>query len=260
MATKQEISEHIGTILKNSPELHNLEYEVGFSIYVNTFVKRMVSDKLFDSEKGVRIHSDDFYKGSVFLDYFCDVIEGNYMVRDNLVTISKKLRELEKKEKIDKGISYLNLESVIGEVGLYAKEHDADYYTQASTLKQIIERYAREHKPLEPSQSIKADPYYEALGLMIYDMVSDENKHLLVDTSCRVELKALVFADSIAGYLKKKENAAQINTILGQKEFLKASLGAIEFLAQEITMEEAYSNIQNYFNERMNDGSKKTHA
>jgi len=260
MATKQPLPVHVGTILKNSTELHDIEYEVSFSIYINTFFKRMISEELLGKEKGVRIYSEDFYKGLIFLDYFCGVIEGNYAVRDNLVTLSKKLRELEKEKKLDNELSYLRLEAVIGEAGLYAQDHEPDYYSNKATVKSIEERYTQKHIPVDTSTAIRADPYYEALGLMVCDMISDANKPLVENVSSRVELQAFVCCDLIINYLQDKTATSRINDALSQKEYLKASLQSIEALAQYVDKDKLSDQIDKYFSKAINDANKKTHS
>jgi len=125
MKNKQDLEVHVGTLLKNLPEQHDIEFKVGFNLHSNTFFQKLVSKELI--EKGVRIHTDDFYKGLVFLDYFCGVIENDYRVCDNLVKISKALRKAEKEKGEDKNASYLKLGVVVEEATLCAKENSDDY-------------------------------------------------------------------------------------------------------------------------------------
>ena len=94
MTTEEKTLNHLGTLIKNIKPLHDFEAEVGFNLHSLTFFKRLVPKEIMD--KNVRVRPDAFYKGLIFLDYFCNIIADNYDVCDNLIVISKSLRKLEK--------------------------------------------------------------------------------------------------------------------------------------------------------------------
>ena len=92
MTTKQDLATRVGTLVKNLPELHDVEYKVVYNLHENTFFQKLISEKVL---KDVRVRPVDYFKALVFLTYFTGVIEEDYTVCENLVKISKALREEE---------------------------------------------------------------------------------------------------------------------------------------------------------------------
>ena len=242
MNIKKEITNHIGTLLKNSEELHDLEWNITFNIHLNTFLKKLIPKELLGSSTGARINSDDFCKGLIFLDYFCNILDDNYQVRDNLIIISKKLREIEKDSDVDKELSYLPLDVMVGEAGLYAKERKDPY-----SYDTIKERYDSRKRIDFSSRSLKkADLYYDALGLLVHDLVGDERKGLLRDIESTSELGAIIFSDCVLGYIKDSKSKSEVNEVLKNKKYLKASLTALDSLIKESSKDELNSRINEH--------------
>lgn len=230
-----DLAEQIGILLKNMPNLHDIEFKIGFSIHENTFLQKLVSSSNID--KGVRIKSGAFHKGLLFIDYFCTVLDNDFGVCDNLVTISKKFRDAERKKKEDKGASYLDFGLVVLEVGLYSKEKGDSYY--AGCKDEIKTRYMSEPAIDINSDSLrKIEPYYGAIGAMVVDLVSDERKPFLGDARNRLQLNALVFTDCVLGWLKDQNYVQQVKDELQKKEYLQASLTALKALTKEASIEE----------------------
>lgn len=192
MKSKQNLAERIGLLLKNLPELHDREYTVGFNMHENTFFRKLVSDALL--EKGVRVKPADYFKALLFLDYFSGVLEDDYKVCDNLVTISKKLREDEKASGKNTNASYLNIETVVEEAGLCAAEREAGFYSSKPRLKAIRKMYDSCNAKVDfGSPSIrKGEPYYEAIGLKVCELVSEKRRNMLENAASRAEVLALV--------------------------------------------------------------------
>lgn len=233
-----DLATHVGTLVKNMKELHNTEFKIGFGLHANTFFQKLVSLNIIQGQ--ARIRSDGFYKGLLFLDYYCNIINNDCKVCENLVTISKKLNEVAKEKGIDTSLRYLPLECVVVEAGLCSLEKGEDYYK--NELDAIEQRYmGTDHKKEDmvvftPRPERKADPYYEAMGLMVADLVSDERRDTLKDVTNRHELQAVVFSDCALNIIKDQKYITKTNEQLKNKDYLKASMTALEGLMKESTL------------------------
>ena len=228
-----DLATRVGTLVKNLPELHDVEYKVGFNLHENTFFQRIVSKELL--KKGVRVQPLDYFKALVFLDYFTGIIEDNHKVCDNLVAISKALRKDEKEAGENRGASYLNLSTVIAETGLYAKEKQDDLDVDA-----VKSRY-NSQPAVDFDSAKKPDPYYKAMGAMVSALV--QRKELLENIASRADLGAVVFTDAVLGILKDPNYQSKVNEALAKKDYLNASLIALEGLSKEVSLEDIGSFI-----------------
>lgn len=246
MKTEQELITKIGTLIKNSPDLHNLEYEVGINLHTTTFFQKTVSKKVLD--KGIRVKPVDYLKALVFLDYFTSVIEDDCRICDNIIEISKVLRKEPKdtdvKEDMSEDPSYLSLDTIVADAGLCAKEKGDDYYSIEPNIKNVRERYEslKETVDFKSGSIRKADLYYEAIGQMICDLVEEKTKPQLKEANSRIEVGAIVFTDSIMNILKDTNYRSKVNKMLEDKEYFEASLTALDGLSKEISIE----NMQDY--------------
>jgi len=243
----------LGAMMKNMPNLHDLEFEIGFNLHSNTFFRKLIPAELLGEDKGVRIDSDSFYKGLVFLDYFCTVVQDSYKARDNLITISKKLRELERDLGVDKELSYLTLESVAGEAALCAIEKGEAFYTEPKALDAIRKRYKAVNGDVDFASPAarKPDPYFKAIGMMAYDVVSPGRRKHLEHVNGRADLGALVLIDCMIGQVKDKKAADDVKAAVEKHDYLTASLLALQGAARSITKEDVYKRIEDDFNKRL---------
>ncbi len=241
------LTDRIGTIVKNLPNLHNTEYTAGINLHTTTLFQKMISKGVL--EKELRIKSVDYCKALIFLNYFTEVLENNYTSCDNLSTISKVLREGNEEELADSEIDpqempwYLGIRTVVAEVALSAKEKGKEHYSK--TEKDNIEkRYnERNHYVDFSSQSIKkSEPYYKAIGQMLLDIAGKDAEKHLENTSSKVELEAIIFTSIISGILKDASCKSKVDDELQKKNYLCASILAIESLSQEISQ----STLQSY--------------
>lgn len=245
MKSKQNLVTRVGTLIKNLSALHDLEYEVGVNLHTTTFFQKLVSKEVL--EKGVRVKPLDYFKALVFLDYFTSVIEDDYRLCDNLLTISKILRKDEKEKDVkDMGedSSYLSINTIVADAGLCAKEKGKNYYSKESNIKKIRKRYDSQKDTIDfSSDSLRrADPYYEALGQMVCDLVGKEMEEQLRNVTSRVELGAVVFTDQILSVLKDSTYKSRVNETLSKKDYLEASLTALDGSSKEISL----SQIESY--------------
>ncbi|VVB78015.1 Uncharacterised protein [uncultured archaeon] len=241
-------NEHIGTIVKNLSPLHDLEYKVVFSMHENTFFQKLVSTEVIDR---TRVKPIEYFKSLMFLEYFTKVVEPGYTVCDNLETISKKLRESEREkgeDKGEKGSSYLNLETVVFETGLFAKEALVKSGKKALTKKQeseIRKRYDLE-RPVDLSSPNlrKLDPFYEAIGEMVASQLNDKSKPYLLGVKSRSDLGALVFSDSILGCIDDNATCTRVYSALANNNYYEASLIALKSLIYESSISKIQSAIE----------------
>jgi hypothetical protein len=255
MSAKKEdgLVTRLSAMMKNMPELHNLEFEIGFNLHSNTFFRKLIPTELLGEENGVRVESEGFYRGLVFLDYFCSVVQDNYKARDNLIIISKKLRELEKELGVSKELSYLSLDSIAGEASLCAKEKGEGHYSDAAVLKGIKERYKAINGDVDftSDKARKADPYFTAIGTMAYDLVKDKRRDHLNYVNGRADLGALVFTDCMVELMKDKKQVDEVEEALNKHDYLGASMLALQSVVKSISKEDVYLKIELHFNERL---------
>ena len=229
----QNLAERVGALIKNMPFKHSTEYKVQFNLQENTVFQKLISVDVI--EKGVRIKPEQYFKGLIFLTYFTEVIENDPQVCDNLVAISKNLREEEKKRNINNSASYLEMDFVMLETGLGIHDHGDGHYTKEKTA--IKARYAAGAGEISLDRQV--DPYYIAIGKMVYDMVSDQHKPLLEKVCSRSELGALIFVDSILGVLKNADEKAQLEAKLNSGEYLGGSIAGAEALGRVANIDDA---------------------
>ncbi len=229
----QSLVERVGALIKNMPFKHSTEYKVQFNLQENTVFQKLISVDVI--EKGVRIKPEQYFRGLIFLTYFTDVIENDHQVCDNLVAISKNLREEEKKRNLNSSASYLEMDFVMLETGLGIHDHGDGHYIKEKTA--IKARYAA--CAGEISLDRQVDPYYVAIGKMVYDMVSDQHKSFLEKVCSRSELGALIFVDSILGVLKNADEKGVIEEHLSRCEYLGASIAAAEALGKGANIDDA---------------------
>lgn len=240
--------EHIGTIVKNLTPLHDLEYKVVFNLHENAFFQKLVSKDVLER---VRVKPEDYFKALIFLDYFTRVIDNDYSVCDNLENISKALREQERErneDKGEKGPSYLTLETVVFETGIFAKEKRLKAGKKDITKREaneIKKRYSQEEQiDLNSPDSRKLDLFYEAIGEMVSNQISDNIKPYLSGVQSRADLGALVFVDSVFGYVDDKTTMQQANKELAVNNYYSASLIALKTLMKQASISKIKSSIE----------------
>lgn len=235
---EKNLMEQIGKILKNTPELHDTEYEVGFNMHTNTFFRKMVSKEVID--KGVRMGSDDFYKGLVVLNYYCTILQNDYSVCDNLVKISKTLRKHEKDMGKDEMLSYLTLDMLTSELGLYAQENN-----NSSGLKAIESRYSS-FGNIKTGDLKEADPYYQSISQMAYDLSSPTLSKYFTGAKSRSDIESVVFCDALWKNIKDEKIKVSIDEELKKEEYLKASMIALDGLKKEADRDKLLTLIKNH--------------
>ncbi len=224
---KERTLHHLGSMLKNMPELHDREYKVGLNLDENTFFQKLVSEELL--VKGVRVEAANYFRGLLFLDYLTGVIEDDYEICDKLVKTSKKLRKAEKElDQQHREASYMQLGAVIMAVGQLTKERDYD-------VQAIKQRY--DAKKADVDLAREADPYYSALALRVYDLVDEKRAVLLEKVTSRTELQAVVFTDCALEMLETPEYRDGVNDSLHAKDYFTATIIALKGLNEEVTEE-----------------------
>jgi len=237
---KENENKHIGALLKSLKPLHNLEYKVVFNLHENTFFQKLVSKDVLDK---VRVRPIDYFKSLVVLDYFTRIMNNDYNVCDNLENLSKALRDKEKEKGVEDGeggVSYLSLDTVLFETGVFVNENRLKSGKKDITKKEeseIKKRYSQEEKfDLNSSGVRKLDPFYEAMGEMVCSQVSDNVKLYLIEANSRADLGAIVFSDSVLGVLEDDASKKEIYDKLSAKDYYSASLSALKSLMKESSL------------------------
>ncbi len=240
-------SEYIGTLVKNFEPLHDLEFKVTFCLHENVFFQRLISK---DVQQRVRVRPVDYFKALIFLDYFSKVIDNDYAVCDNLENLSKALRDQERAKGEDKGEagpSYLNLETVVFETGIFAKEKQLKSRKEMTKKQEaeVRKRYQQEKSvDLSDPNSRKPEPFYEAIGEMVISQLSDKTKPYMMGVKSRADLGALVFVDSVLSYFTDKQLEQDVTAELSKNNYFSASLTALKALAKVSSMDKIKSAIQ----------------
>ena len=245
MIEEQKIIERLGLFMRNIPNEHEKEYKFGTSITNNTFFQKLVPIRIIENK--FEIKNDDYLRSLLFIDYLVNVIDrGNDEIIRNYQTLNNYMKER------NNDFS-LNLEAIVMEAGLYVKEKPEDFLTDKKNVSEIKNLYDEKNTQINPeSDNLKpVDLYYEAIGRMVYDLLSDDNKELLYNVKGKSGLKALVFTDAILQYLKDDEEKSKIKSILRLKnkkpktkikeylrngEYFSASIYALYNLSRQVDL------------------------
>ena len=220
----------IGTLLKHLPPLHSIEFKTGYNLHENTIIQKLVEKGVM--EKGVRVKPVDYFKALVLLSHLCGTMGQGYKACDNLVTISKALRDQERAEGKDEGRSYMSLPAVVVEAGLDAQEIPRVLLTR---------RHKAEQQLVDIPTLARADPYYEAIGLCACNLVLPESRKYLEGLRSRVDLRAVVFADCVGQTFKDP----RIYDALAKRNYAAAAIAALDAMrtnASRQRLEEVIAN------------------
>jgi len=233
--SKDELASRLGVLAKNLPNQNELEQVIGMNIHSNTFFQKMLSTDV--RKRGCKMHSNDYYKGMVFLDYLATTLLDDINVFNNL----DELSNIAQKEIQN---PYLTIDMVVIETGLYAKEKPVNYFEKKNII-EMKKRYDKENATvdLESAGLRPAEPYYDSIGLMIADLVDPKHHDYLANVSGRNELKAVIFTSSALPYIKDEEAKKNIYASLGENDYFGASLIAIDSLRHDTSL----SDIQDQF-------------
>ena len=235
--------EYVGTLVKNLNPLHDLEYKTVFNLHENTFFQKLVSREVLER---VRVKPIDYFKALMFLDYFTRIVEKDFAVCDNLERLSKAIRDEERKEGIDKGekgASYLNLETVVFEAGIWAKEKGISKKSFGKKeIEEIRKRYQQEKQIGFDAR--EPEPFYDGIGEMVCQQVGDKMKPYLIGTRSRADLGAIVFIDSILTFIEDKSVEAAVYSKLESKDYFSASILALKQLIGEASLSKIKSAIE----------------
>jgi len=243
-----ERAKTIGTLLKNLPVKHTREYTQGLTLDENTFLQKLISEDVLTAKikmqhedgktrthAGIRVKSENYLKALVFVDYNSTVLDESTSICENLITLAIKVRELKHKEDSDKIVLDLNLETVVLETGLIAQQRSSES-PDSSQPNNITRRYNQNNAFIGNSPLRNIEPYYQALGLRIVEMVSPERRQYLDDVTSRLDLGAVIFTDCVLGVLKDQETIDLIEKDLSENK-LKASISAFYAIRNEATVE-----------------------
>jgi hypothetical protein len=230
----KEAVSRLGCILKNIPYEHGREYEYVFNLAHNTFFQKMVPRKII--ECGFDMEPEKYFGLVIFLDYLTSVLLGDEKVLNNLRIIYEYMKKSSEAFKLESDL-------VILESALSAKELVIEYKNKTGKeyfrehFAEIKERYNQHNyiPDINSKSSRETDPYYNAIGLMIYNLFSDESKEELLHVKGKGDLKALLFVDYAMRYLKNEELRKQVKENLKRHDYFTASVLVIDELQKEVT-------------------------
>ena len=233
---KNDLETEAGRFMKSLSSLHDIEHKLRYHLHETTFFQKVVPKEIL--EKGVRIKPKDYFKGLAFVSYYCNIIEGNSTLCDSLVDISKKLREKEKQSGLDGGASYLSLKSVMLEAVLESAE------TNKSNIKS---RYDQAYSKIKKADD--AGPFYIAMGTMLLDTLNDKRKPIVSDISALVDYHAIIFTDEILSELKNPTEIKRIETFIKKKNYLEASIAAMNAMTDVATRDKLLEQLGDDYND-----------
>lgn len=256
--TETERAKNIGTLLKNLPQKHAREYTQGLTLDENTMLQKLVSEEILTAKikmqhsdgktrphTGIRVESKDYLKASIFVDYYSTVLDETISVCEGLITLAIKVRELSQAK--DRTILDLNLETVVIETGLVAQQRSSES-PESGQLGNITQRYDQSNTFVAENPSRKIEPYYQAIGLRIVEMVSPERRCYLDDVNSRSDLGAVIFTECVLGVLQDQETIDLIEKGLAENK-LKASVSALYALRNEASVERLGDAIRRNYND-----------
>jgi len=234
MEKKQEVVSRLGSLLKNIPYEHGKEYDKVFNLAHNTFFQKMIPLKIV--ECGFDIETERYFGLMIFLDYFTNVLLGEDRVLNNLRSIYKNMKEKDEKFSVSSNLVVLESALTAKEFVMENKSKIGKNYFRECTA-EIRKRFNQQNHVLDFSSGSmrKTDPYYNAVGLMIYDLFSDESKEELLHVSGKQGLKALLFTDYASKYLKDKNLRDGIKESIRKHDYFTASVMTIDELQREAT-------------------------
>ena len=212
----------VASLLEQSNNLSNKTYRLNFDPVQEITLKKMVGEDMLN--KRLIIEEHDFFKGILLLNYYCSVIAKSYDVVDSLYSFAVQLERVDRsKDPIIKDV----IEHVFQDsfkknifVGDYVERGTRAAY---NSMKQDIN--------LSGVQFIKVSPIYSGAAKIINDTLTNLEPNLLTIES-RADLNALIFIDAIYPYIMSDSNLPQVNRLLEKKDFLNASITALQIASK----------------------------
>jgi len=235
--------EHLGALVKNMTDLHQREYKIRYNLHENLFFRKLVSPQVLDK---LRAKPLDYFKSLIFLDYYTRILSDNdFSACDNIETLSKAVRDIEREKGIanaENGASYFKLETVVLETGMCFKQKHAQAGL-SKIPKNEITGARRRYQQDKISLTRKIEPFYEGLGEMVKCQISEPMQRYIPGIKSRADLGALIFSDSVIAVIKNKKCTQEVVAMLECKDYLGASITALDYLASESSPERIKQSI-----------------
>lgn len=241
-----ERARNVGTLLKNFSSKHTREYAQGLTLDENTILQKLVSEGILTARinmkhkdgktrthTGIRVESESYLKALIFLDYYSTVVDESMSACNYLITLAIKLRELSQES--GNLVLDLNLETVVLEVGLVAQQRYSES-PNSSQPDNIAQRYIHNNAFIGNAHLRKIEPYYQAIGLRVVEMLSPERRQYFDGVANRSDLEAVIFTDCVLGVLKNQQTIDLIKQDIPENK-LKASITALDAIRKEATLE-----------------------
>jgi hypothetical protein len=226
LAGKPEVK--VGYLLQNMPSESSKQYAINFDPVENLFLDKLVNQEVVD--KRIIMTAKDFFRGIVFLDYFCTIICNDTVVLDELLSVSKVL------ERKDPDLDP-DLPLVVKYAGIFHHTNNARSLRADNQDRNSVQRYRRKNKKYEPEYVVarKISPIYEALGAKVCELAKNETiKQQLPEILSLYDLKAALFVDAVVENISNEQSKTEILAKVQEKDYYKASFFAMKKLEEEV--------------------------
>lgn len=219
----------IGYFLQHMPPESKKDYAINFDPVETLFLEKLVTQEVLD--KRIIMKAEDFFRGIVFIDYFANIICGDYGVLDDLYKLAI---DLEKRNKtLDPDISLF-----VRYTGMYYLCHVGKNLVREGADKVSLQRFTKRNKEYGPQYAClrKISPLYEALGKKVHDLAKDDAiKQQLPNIYSLYDLKAALFIDAILEHLQDDKLKGKIMDKIRAEDYYKASVIAITSMSKEVS-------------------------
>ena len=219
----------IAYLLEQSNNISGKIYRINFDPVQEILLKKMITNEFLD--KRIIIEEQDFFKGTIALDYYCSAIAGNYEILDEMYKFAKALEKKDRKldPKIEDVKNFM-MEDLLQKNILLSDGYESGFRRKYARLNEDVD--------LENAHLRKPSPIYLGVAKIIVGCV-DNLQDYLGKISSRIDIKALVFTDSIYSLIDADEHFYSVRKYLDRGNFKDASMAALKIASK------------NYYNKRM---------
>lgn len=214
----------LGAMLKCAPVEDAFEYRFMFDLTANTFLQKLIPTRVMHRKLGIAPGS--YFRSLLVLSCATGVFGLGDKLLDNLDVLWGELQKLDKK-------AHLSLGLIVTEVALVAAEQGIDEAASRARFAQL----AATRCGCDPA---RVEPYYEAVGSMLGDMLS--LKAAAARVSSKGEYAAAVFADAFVPQLREGADAVAGRLLAG--EYFAAALDALRIAARTTTLADLERHFQ----------------
>ncbi|MBT7902350.1 hypothetical protein HN587_00695 [Candidatus Woesearchaeota archaeon] len=235
-----DLTKRVGWLLQQFPDISNRTYRINFDPLQTLFLHKLVSEEIL--RERIVVTREDYFKGIGFIDFLTSILLNN---KDVCQTYQEFERRLEQRDQfLDPDLEILvkygsiKFDSLLEERLILKGTVDYRYDKR---------RFNQKNTQVEDSYGILTfvSPTYHELGKLVYGLFEHrETKKELERVTGNYDLKALLFIDSIVGFLEYDEKIS-VFELLHEQKYFEASVAAIEVLGQKTNAREVNNYIAN---------------